>query len=220
MAKQLLRKARDSKTDIQLALLDQRKTPTQGMSTSPAQRFLNRRTKTLLPTKETLLRPAVPSSEEQQEKMEKKQKTQARYYNRNAKDLPKLRKGDTVRIKPSKPSVRVWEKAVVIQRIDNRSYIVETTAGTRYRRNRFHLRKTAEAVHDPSEDETEYDVGTEYVDNNEGKEVEERLPNTASKPIRTEERTTNAAEHQPVSQGTRPQRQRRPPSYLADFELG
>ena len=58
VAKQLLRKARDSNGDIHLALLDQRNTPTHGMTTSPAQGFLNRRTKTLLPTKETLLRPA------------------------------------------------------------------------------------------------------------------------------------------------------------------
>ena len=78
VAKQLLRKARDSKTDVQLALLDQRNTPTQGMTTSPAQRFLNRRTKTLLPTKETLLRPEVPSPEEQRAKFEKKQQTENR----------------------------------------------------------------------------------------------------------------------------------------------
>ena len=51
VAKQLLCKARDSNRDIHLALLDQRNTPMQGRTTSPAQGFLNPRTKTLLPTK-------------------------------------------------------------------------------------------------------------------------------------------------------------------------
>ena len=78
MAKQLLRKAQDSNADIQLPLLDQRNTPTQGMDTNPAQTFLNRRTKTLLPTKDTLLRTEVPRVEEQREKIKKKQKDQAR----------------------------------------------------------------------------------------------------------------------------------------------
>ena len=96
MAKQLLRKARDSETDVQLALLDQRNTPKQGMATSPAQRFLNRRTKTLLPMKETLLRPEIPSPEEQRAKFEKKQQTQARYYNRNARDLPSTSADQTI----------------------------------------------------------------------------------------------------------------------------
>ena len=48
------------------ALLDHCNTPSQGTSTSPAQRLMSRRTKTLLPTKETLLKPQVPDPEEQQ----------------------------------------------------------------------------------------------------------------------------------------------------------
>ena len=128
------------------SLLDHRNTPTQGMNTSPAQTFLNQRTKTLLPTKDTLLRPEVPRVEEHREKIKKKQKDQARYYNRNGKDLPKLIKGDVVRIKPTKSSSRVWRKGVVVRRIDDRSYVVETVDGARYRRNRYHLRKTEELV--------------------------------------------------------------------------
>jgi hypothetical protein len=54
-------------------------------------------------------------------------------------------------IKPSYPEVRIWEKGVVVQRSDDRSYIVETAEGTRYRRNRYHLRKTAESAPVPSE---------------------------------------------------------------------
>jgi len=60
-AKNLMIKARDAGTDPQLMFLDYRNTPTQGMQISPAQRLMNRRTRTLLPTAKALLKPAVVS---------------------------------------------------------------------------------------------------------------------------------------------------------------
>ena len=41
------------------ALLDRHNTPTTGMTTSPEQRFLNRRTRTEIPIKGTLLTPEI-----------------------------------------------------------------------------------------------------------------------------------------------------------------
>lgn len=217
VAKQLLRKARDSKTDIHLALLDQRNTPTQAMTTSPVQRFLNRRTKTLLPTRESLLRPKVPSPEDQQQKIKEKQKAQAHYYNRNARDLKELTKGDVVRIKPSKPSVRVWKKGVVVQKIDNRSYVVETTDGTRYRRNRYHLRKTPASSQAPKEVE-EVELGMEDNDPQEDKGPAEKPPSPTAETIRVEADTPSSIEQQSVpAKPARPQRERRKPAYLADY---
>ena len=214
MAKQLLRKAQDSNADIQLSLLDQRNTPTQGMNTSPAQAFLNRRTKALLPTKDTLLRPEVPQVEEQREKIKEKQKDQGRYYNRNAKDLPKLMKGDVVRIKPTKNSSREWRKGVVVRRIDDRSYVVETVDGTRYRRNRYNLRKTEELV--SSQDHIdEIECGSEDEDTEEEDKVVEtfRAPHSVA-----EESSPDPGERQSqLSKAARPQRQRKPPTYLEDF---
>ena len=43
-----------------LALLDWRNTPTEGVGTSPAQRLMGRRCKTLLPVASTLLQPDIP----------------------------------------------------------------------------------------------------------------------------------------------------------------
>ncbi|KAI0227259.1 hypothetical protein LSAT2_022263, partial [Lamellibrachia satsuma] len=62
----------------------------------------------------------------------------------NAKDLPNLHQGDTVRMKPFKLGVKSWKKAKVLGRLDERSYEVEDSDGTVYRRNRVHLRKTHE----------------------------------------------------------------------------
>ena len=56
-AKNLIRKALDAGTDPYLAILNYRNTPTQGMESSPVQRLMNRRTRTLLPTTKALLEP-------------------------------------------------------------------------------------------------------------------------------------------------------------------
>ena len=54
-AKLMVRKCKKSQTDPYLVLLEIRNTPTQGLGSSPAQRLLNRRTRTLLPTSSKLL---------------------------------------------------------------------------------------------------------------------------------------------------------------------
>ena len=98
IVKTLLRKAEKTKLSPYEALLDQHNTPTAGMTTSPAQRFLNRRTRTEVPMKATLLTPEIAETV-LAEKTKKHQKSQA-YYDRTAKDLNELKPGDTVRVKP------------------------------------------------------------------------------------------------------------------------
>ena len=53
--KGLLLKAKEDKRDSLLAILSWRNTPSEGLSTSPVQRLMGRRTHTLLPTAEKLL---------------------------------------------------------------------------------------------------------------------------------------------------------------------
>jgi beta-lactamase class D len=48
VAKNLIRKALDAGSDPYLSILDYRNTPIQGMESSPVQRLINRRTRTLL----------------------------------------------------------------------------------------------------------------------------------------------------------------------------
>jgi hypothetical protein len=60
---------------------------------------------------------------------------QVKYFNRHATDLPALEDGDTVRMKPFIKGQREWKKAVVVNRLDQRSYTVDTPDGS-YRRNR------------------------------------------------------------------------------------
>ena len=69
------------------------------------------------------------------EKLKDVQKRQARYYNSNAKDQPPVNKGDTVRMKPVVLGQKEWKKGVVVERLDERSYEMETADGSSYRRN-------------------------------------------------------------------------------------
>ena len=129
--KQILKKAKHSKSDPFLALLDFRNTPTQHIGTSPVQRLMNRRTKTLLPTKGDLLK--TNNSDMEKQKITKMKSRMSENYNKTAHPLPPLNPGDVVRVKTPN---RNWEKGVVTSEVDSRSYEVETESGGNYRRNR------------------------------------------------------------------------------------
>ena len=153
-AKKLLRKTARGGDDFHLGLLAIRNTPSQGIGSSRAQRLMNRRTRTLLP-------PRSLSTKQEREKLKDVKKTQARYYNAHAKDLPPLREGDTVRLKPFQLGQKEWKKGAVVERLDERSYEIETADGSTYRRNRIHLRKTnepppGEAISEPLRTPTHY----------------------------------------------------------------
>ena len=62
MAKNLFRKVREDKADPYLAMLDHRNTPAKGLL-SPAQKLMSRRTETLLPTREDLLKLELPKNQ-------------------------------------------------------------------------------------------------------------------------------------------------------------
>ena len=142
MVKRLMKKAKRDCADVYLALLDYRNTPTQGTESSPAQRLMSRRTKTLIPTSAKLLEPRVV--EDHHQKIIENQARQAKYYNKGARNLPCLKKRDTVRVQDNGQGVRKYPsfKATVKAKVGVRSYEVETPDGRVFRRNRRHLRKT------------------------------------------------------------------------------
>ena len=172
-AKRTLRKANKSGTDQYLAVLEVRNTPTQGLNTSPAQRLLNRRTRALLPLTSELLKPSnIPSDCKQ--KMVDSKKRQAMYYDRTAKDLPVLKEGDVIRMKPYKKGDKSWKKGVVQSKLGDRSYEVKTENGT-FRRNRVDLRKTKE--NPPDSDSTSTSVNFEEIQDENSVEI--HVPNTS-----------------------------------------
>ena len=147
-AKSLLKKSKAARSDIYLALLEWRNTPSEGLQSSPAQRMFGRRTRTLIPTTSELLKPKIV--EDVPLKLFKRKQLQAKYYNISAKELPPLNNGEVVRVKPTDRSGR-WYKARVEKQVDVRSYDVRTEDGQVFRRNRRHLRSSKEPVHSSSE---------------------------------------------------------------------
>ncbi|XP_038055804.1 uncharacterized protein K02A2.6-like [Patiria miniata] len=142
-AKKMLKKCLATGEDEDLALLNIRNTPTQGVDSSPAQRFLGRRTKTLIPTSRRLLQARGSEGKREMKQLELNQRRQAKYYNQSTKDLPSLIQGDTVRMKPFRQGEDRWKKALVLRKLDERSYEVLQDDQV-YRRNREHLRKSKE----------------------------------------------------------------------------
>jgi len=139
----MLRKTTKSGEDQYLTLLKIRNVPTQGVDSSPAQRLLGRRTRTLLPTTQSLLESRNPVNLHESVHLRSNQERKAKYYNRTARDLPILKRGDTVRMKPFALGQMSWDKAHLTKRLDERSYEVQS-AGTTFRRNRQHLVKTTQ----------------------------------------------------------------------------
>ena len=105
-AKKTLRMARVSGNDFCLALLNVRNTPQEGYNMSPAQRMMSRSTKTLLPVSTSLLKPHMIQNTT--DTILKKQAKQQRYYNRGAKTLEQLHKGDRVKLQPFTLGKKDW----------------------------------------------------------------------------------------------------------------
>ena len=141
LAKRLIKRTQHTHGDFYLNLLNWRNTPTEGLDSSPAQRFLGRRTKTDIPVASELLKPKI--IQDVAYKKTQKQAKQSHYYNRNAKPLPPLCEGETVRFKQKRES-KVWQKAQIQKQVCIRSYQIITEDGREYRRNRQHLSKSAE----------------------------------------------------------------------------
>ena len=138
IAEQLLTKCTKQKEDTWKAILDWRNTPNDALGTSPAQRMMSRRTQTMIPTGETLIRPRVEKGITKA--MMNKRLRSKQYYDRVSRTLPELHNEQPVR-------VRVWGKkwslGKVIRKGAPRSYLVEMN-GQQYRRNRTFMRPTKE----------------------------------------------------------------------------
>ncbi|XP_042148639.1 uncharacterized protein K02A2.6-like [Ixodes scapularis] len=108
-AKGILRKCSLDKSDIQMALLSFRNTPRSEELGSPAQRLYSRRTRTLVPTHNKLLKPEIIQSVPDKLRHERNQ--QKAYADQHSKRAPAMAPGD---------KVKVWE--------ENRRWVPGTVA--------------------------------------------------------------------------------------------
>lgn len=154
-AKTLLKKCMEDNTDIYLALLHHRNTPRLDLG-SPCQRLMNKRTKTLLPTNERLLTPKVIRNVTRKLKSIKdKEKTNA---DLGKKEIKQFEEGENVMLRKNKQD---WVPATILQASPERprSYILQTTDGSTYNRNKWHLKHTS------TKDHSNNDTPTVHVEN-------------------------------------------------------
>ena len=138
IAKTLMRKATNAGENVYKALLDWRNTPTVNMASSPVQRLMSRRTKTLLPINEQLLQPEIQN--EVTAKLQHKRQIAKKFYDKHAKALPELQIGQPVYVKPhTGHKSQPWKEGICRKKVSDRSYII-TVEGHEYRRNRIDLR--------------------------------------------------------------------------------
>jgi len=138
--KGLMTKARESGEDVFLSLLDWRNTPSEYLTNSPSQILFNRRTRTSLPTASSLL-DSISARAANSALTAAKQK-QAYYYDRFAKDKPKLTVGQTVRMKYDNTSD--WRKGEISEVLPYRSYNIRMEDGSVRRRISKHVSFTNE----------------------------------------------------------------------------
>lgn len=137
--KKILKKSKEDKTDPNLAFLELRNTPISDLGT-PTQLLFGRRTRSIIPTHQDLLKPNF-NADKIRAALTEKQNKQKYYYDRNSRELPEPKVGENVNVHDGR---QPWKKAVVVKQCkEPRSYIVESE-GVRYRRNQKHLSKNIE----------------------------------------------------------------------------
>jgi hypothetical protein len=99
---------------------------------------MGRRGKTLIPIKQSLLKPMAYYGERVQQSLTEKQKIQKKYFDRGSKTLIPLQEGDTVRMRCR----NTWEPARLVgesKQGEPRSFVV-TANNKENRRNRKHTK--------------------------------------------------------------------------------
>ena len=98
---------------------------------------MSRRTRTLLQTATNLLYPKVPENVDQLLRL-KRQKAKF-YHDRSSRFLPEIEIGEDVRVAPLQKN-DVWRRGTCVEKLSNRSYIVQTDADNNlFRLNRAFL---------------------------------------------------------------------------------
>ena len=140
--KNLLKKADENGEDHRKALLVYRDSPISGVNASPAQLLMSRNLRCNIPKTFHNLKPEVVRNVK--EKLIECQHVQKKVHDRRStRPLAALQSGENVRIRT--PLQKTWEPAKVVEKHSSpRSYIVRTTDGETYRRNRAHLRQSME----------------------------------------------------------------------------
>ncbi|XP_018494822.1 uncharacterized protein K02A2.6-like [Galendromus occidentalis] len=193
VAKRLVKKSELAREDLELALLEWRNTP-QEDGYSPAEKFFCRKTRSLLPVRESDLRQKLPRNV--QNSIRQSRIRQKRSFDRGAKVLHPLAEGDGVLVQPIGYGKR-WERGSIVQRLNKRTYAIDMENGGLFIRNRVFLRPNGQRS--GARKETAENNVLEIIT-----QQEEDEPETIRVPIRISKNTQPLSdEREPELQSTR-----------------
>ena len=141
--KRILIKCKADHRDPYLAFLEYRTTPLD-IGFSPSQLLMCRNLRSILPTVESKLKPQIPDEVKVKENIQGQKDLQKKYHDIGSRELSDLKVGSHVRIQDQNNNS--WKPAVVLKKHSNRSYIVKSSIGGTYRRNRRHLIHSSEPL--------------------------------------------------------------------------
>jgi len=101
---------------------------------------MSRELRSIIPITKEKLVPKFVDFEQVKVKREITQSRQQANHNKSAKTLPTLHHEDKVRFRHNKR----WQHGSIVENHSPRSYIVKTSEGNKYRRNRKHIIRTRE----------------------------------------------------------------------------
>ena len=137
IVKCLFTKSKSAGTDHFKSLLEYRTTSLK-IGYSPSQLLMGRNLRSLLPVVKNQLFPKTPNRHKVRNKISQSKQKQKSYYDRHAKPLVPLETGDSARMQTQ---MGTWKPGVIIDKTNDRSFILKTVDGSEYRRNKRHLQK-------------------------------------------------------------------------------
>ena len=126
-----------------LSLLEYRNTPVETIGSSPAQRLMSRRRKTLMPTALTLLRPQVVEGVEN--KIEWRRQKAKSDSDRLAHSQPQHEVGQEVRVAPLRKG-HSWQAGTLVEPFPDIFYLVKTDSEN-IRQNRHFCKPKEQSVY-------------------------------------------------------------------------
>nr|KAH0807779.1 hypothetical protein GEV33_015012 [Tenebrio molitor] len=157
IAKGLIKKSIETRSDVYKMLLHWRNTPNK-MNSSPAQRMFSRRLRSDIPMIPSKLKPEaiadVPQAIQEQRNNSK------RYYDRGSQNLLSPRKDSNVHFQKNPQSSTTWTPGKIKKQINSRTFEVENE-GTTYRRSLVYIKTPDKAANSPEMRNTQDEVKQE-----------------------------------------------------------
>lgn len=145
--KNMMKKCLKSNEDPYIGLLNLRNTPNEGMSTSPVQRLMGRRTQSILPSAPSVLKPSkIPILKERSKMQQKRQRSSQR--ENSSKPLPKLNIDAHIRMEPIDGS-KEWRSATVTKQLPFNNYEVHDGQRSFIRARKFLRKKEPPSTQQP-----------------------------------------------------------------------